>query len=477
MSSRKPGTASLRRLLALAVAVGLFGGGVIAGSLVATPDRKAKLKAWARDKPLLRRLYRETADAAGRGRRAGRWNQAPEATPHVITGSETDRIQELTAVGYLAGYEPAGELSQVTVHVEEQVYPGANLVLSGHAPEATLIDMDGTVLHRWRLDFRRAFPNVPQPKRLETLEYWRRVHLFEDGDLLAIFPDGGLLRIDRRSQLLWAVPGRFHHDLWVAADGTIYALSRRAVIVPWIHESELVLEDFIVVLNAEGEVLREVSLLAALRNSDYASFLEKRRPHGNIFHTNTLEIVEPVEAAPEFFSPGLALVSMRNLDLIALVDLEQERVTWALSGLWHEQHQPTLLENGRLLLFDNLGHDGRSKAIEFDPATQEITWSYLGTVENGFLSETMGSVQRLPNGNTLVTESDSGRAFELNPDNLRVWEFYNPHRAGDADELIATLFEVVRYDNDYVAGFLARAGAGEDISRETVAAAAESGER
>jgi hypothetical protein len=30
-----------------------------------------------------------------------------------------------------------------------------------------------------------------------------------------------------------------------------------------------------------------------------------------------------------------------------------------------------------------------------------------------------------------------------------VWEFHNPHRAGDNNELVATLFEMVRVDEDF----------------------------
>ena len=48
-----------------------------------------------------------------------------------------------------------------------------------------------------------------------------------------------------------------------------------------------------------------------------------------------------------------------------------------------------------------------------------------------------------------MTESDNGRAFEVAPDQEIVWEFYNPYRAGDADEYIATLFEVVRLPPDF----------------------------
>ena len=96
-----------------------------------------------------------------------------------------------------------------------------------------------------------------------------------------------------------------------------------------------------------------------------------------------------------------------------------------------------------------------SKVIEIDPFTQETVWAYRGTPENGFFTATCGSNQRLPNGNTLITESDAGRAFEVTPDNQIVWEYYNPGRAGEHNELIGTLFEVVRLPPDFPTDWLA----------------------
>ena len=104
-------------------------------------------------------------------------------------------------------------------------------------------------------------------------------------------------------------------------------------------------------------------------------------------------------------------------------------------------------------MFDNLGNDGRARVIEFDPATREVEWLYEGG-ENGLSSMTCGSNQRLANGNTLITESDSGRAVEVTPDKKVVWEYYTPGRAGENGELIATLFEVVRLPLDFPLGWL-----------------------
>src|SRR5690606_36181070 len=104
-------------------------------------------------------------------------------------------------------------------------------------------------------------------------------------------------------------------------------------------------------------------------------------------------------------------------------------------------------------LFDNLGgrdpRIGRSRVLEIDPATGAVTWSYEGTVKTPFQSDTCGSCQRMPNGNTVITESDHGRAFEVTRDGEIVWEFVSPHRAGERNELIATLFELIRLPPDF----------------------------
>ena len=67
-----------------------------------------------------------------------------------------------------------------------------------------------------------------------------------------------------------------------------------------------------------------------------------------------------------------------------------------------------------------------------------------GSAEGLPFRAAQGGVQRLANGNTLITESMGGRAFEVTRDGKIVWEFVSPHRAGDANELVAVLLDVVR---------------------------------
>lgn len=60
----------------------------------------------------------------------------------------------------------------------------------------------------------------------------------------------------------------------------------------------------------------------------------------------------------------------------------------------------------------------------------------------------------LPHGNTLITVSEPGRVIEVTSDKAVVWEFYNPKRAGERNEFIATLFQMERIPKDYCAGWL-----------------------
>lgn len=354
---------------------------------------------------------------------------------------------------YLQGYEPAGDgPTSVVVNVPGRVQPGLNLVLSGHDSEALLMDLEGRTLHRWRYPLRRFVPDLyAGDERIRKLEYFRRARVLPDGGLLAIFEGLGLIALDARSNLLWSYRGGAHHDLDLADDGTIWILDREGKALPRIDPERGVLEDRITVLSPDGEVLRSFSLLEAFERSDYAPLLHRMAEPPDILHTNTLEILDG-SLADEIpaFAAGHLLISVLALDTVAVVDPDTETVVWALAGLWRKQHQPTVVPGGRLLVFDNLGADGgaASRVLELDPRTQEITWRW-GGAEVGLLSRTLGSVQRLANGNVLITESENGRALEVERGGAVVWEYRNPRRAGEDNELVAALFEVERLPQDF----------------------------
>jgi len=108
---------------------------------------------------------------------------------------------------------------------------------------------------------------------------------------------------------------------------------------------------------------------------------------------------------------------------------------------------------GNILIFDNGGWGGYdvpnpgsptgvkaalrvySRVLEMDPVSIKIVWQYTPK-EAGFLepmdssrfySPFISGMQRLPNGNTLITEGSNGRVIEVTPDHEIVWEFISPY--------------------------------------------------
>ena len=70
----------------------------------------------------------------------------------------------------------------------------------------------------------------------------------------------------------------------------------------------------------------------------------------------------------------------------------------------------------------------------------------LGLVANSkFYSPLISSAQRLPNGNTLITEGCYMRMFEVTPENEVVWEFIAPFK-----NMREMVYRAYRYPYEYV---------------------------
>jgi len=211
-------------------------------------------------------------------------------------------------------------------------------------------------------------------------------------------------------------------------------------------------EDFITVLDPEGQIQSEVSVLRAILDSPFRGRFDAATPKkaGDLLHTNSLVVLDGrgSDRAP-WLAAGNVLISMRAPSLLAVVDLEAQRVVEMWSGEFRFQHDAEILENGNLMLFDNSGLGRFSRVIESEPVTREVRWSYAGSPSQPFYSQYIGAAQRLPNGNTLITESGEGRAFEVRRDGTIVWEYNSPHRAGEHQQLVASLLEVTRLPVDF----------------------------
>jgi hypothetical protein len=251
---------------------------------------------------------------------------------------------------------------------------------------------------------------------------------------------------------LWVRCESYHHDL--DEKGRIFALKADFEVVSLQSRRQRVLVDFVEILDADGKTSKMISLPTAAATGPHDSLLG-RISRSDVFHTNTISVLSgPGTRDSGPFRTGNLLVSMRNIDAIATLDADAGSIRWALTGSFRAPHEPSLLESGRILLFDNLGRDGRSRIVEIDPSTGETGWTYPG--DGGDLySSICGTTQRLANGNTLITESTAGRAIEVTPDGEVVWEFRSPHRVDRQGEvLVAILGDTTRIPAEEVDGWL-----------------------
>ena len=373
--------------------------------------------------------------------------------------SEPEQVSAIMALPYLQGYVKAPEVTGVTRYVRSKAYRGLTLYSSGHASHASLIDMKGNVLHEWSYPLSQIFPDLVEEK---ATPFWDNIYLYENGDLLAIYNRGGMIKLDKDSTLIWSYKCRAHHDIDLDAAGNIYTLTAD---VEELKEGVRVQDNSILILSPQGERLGKMSLLQLMNRSQnevVQSYFKRvlgitLNGREDIFHANTLEILDGSAAqhSPTVFKKGNILICMLTISSIAIIDPTVPDMIWWLGPkIWFEgQHNPTLLPNGNILIFDNhyRGSKEQSRVLEFEPFALRVVREYK---PEGFHTDTHGTNVPLPNGNILVGESNMGRIFEISPDNEIVWEFLNPHTTGDNNDLIAAVFAAYRYDPSYVSSWL-----------------------
>jgi hypothetical protein len=407
--------------------------------------------------PAAREAPTAAPEASGAGESETLWGRFRRAKPGSEAAGEQDELLELLEqIGYVSGSQGAAG-SGVQRYRASDAYQGLNFYTSGHAPEAVLMDMQGSVLHRWRFEAAAAWPDVPAIETQSNARWWRRAKLLPNGDVLAIFAGIGIVKLDRASKLSWARLNGAHHDLDVQADGSILTLTREWRRIDFVNPERPVLEDLVVLLDENGRELRRVSLLEAFERSEFRALWRERAPRdGDILHANSVSRLDGRLAKRDpAFRAGNVLISCRTTNVIAILDLDAGKIVWARAGGFRGQHDPKLVGRGRMLLFDNLGLGERSRVIEMDPIAGRPTWVFEGSAAEPFFSRTCGSAERLANGNVLIVESDNGRAFEVTREKRVVWEFWNPNRAGEQGEFIATLFDLERLPLDYARAWLA----------------------
>lgn len=146
---------------------------------------------------------------------------------------------------------------------------------------------------------------------------------------------------------------------------------------------------------------------------------------------------------------GDIVFSCRNNDRVAIIDHSSGELRWKFTKT-HGQHNPTFVEDGNVLIFDN--RTAASRVIEVSPATDEIVWSYEGNPGPQLFSGHISGVSRQPGGNVLLCEGTSGRLLEVTQQRQPAWEWINPfvNNAANGSPTVS-IYRVHRYLPDHPA--------------------------
>jgi len=336
-----------------------------------------------------------------------------------------------------------------TIYDPDKCYNGYTLFPPG--PKVTLIDMNGNVVNEWDVQAIRA-------------------KLLRNGNLLVAARRAGRRaemgagrragrRAERRAgknpvqefswdgRLVWEYvppgPVGVHHDVTRLDNGNTFLLSkdllpdeyRKKITDPVRRSATQIRVDLVLEVTPEKEVVWEWHMY---EHVDVNRYCEICNP-GDWTHVNTVRALPEnrhYDAGDERFRPGNIILSPRNLSFIFIVDKKTKEIVWEYTGTYAGglagQHEPYMIEKGlpgegNIIVFDNgappmrsVAHTGNSYIIEIDPVTEKLVWKYED--RRKFYSPFTSSVQRLPNGNTLICESGTPRIFEVTREGEIVWE-------------------------------------------------------
>jgi hypothetical protein len=352
----------------------------------------------------------------------------------------------------------------LTYHQSQRSTKGYTLITPAGGDSVYLIDMEGRIVHRWRLtDVRPAYARLlddgklllsvrpldlgPPPDRDEFRKnpppFERRVQ-FIGGHF------GELRELDWEGNMVWQyVNNALHHDYVRLENGN--TLFPEFVELPEeLHKGVRgggprrrgeklppLISDDLVEIDHDGNEVRRIHIWKLL--DPKKDTIEPMQGRWEWTHTNGIDVNEASDI----------VFSARQCSRVGIIDGESEALRWkyAETAL---QHNPTWVGEGNVQIFDN----GRvtSRIVEINPENDEVVWSFRGQPAQQFFSGHISGAQRLANNSVVVCEGSSGRLFEVTRDGEVVWEWINPFtNLGPRGGAQVTLYRAHRYLPDHPA--------------------------
>ena len=205
---------------------------------------------------------------------------------------------------------------------------------------------------------------------------------------------------------------------------------------------------------------------------------------GDWIHVNAASYLGPNKWWSEdqekykMFNPENIIISNRQTNTSCIIEKATGKIVWQIGPYYYKdsiwefngkvykkaykrlkqiigQHHTHMIPEGlpgagNIMIYDNGGYAGYgprnpgahagwsdarrdySRVIEIDPRTLKIIWEHSAKTmgmrnKYQFYSDYVSSAQRLPNGNTLITNGAVGQMQEVTKEHEIVWEYISPY--------------------------------------------------
>ena len=350
----------------------------------------------------------------------------------------------------------------LTFHRTGRSTKGYTLITPGQDNAAYLLDIDGRIVHRWvfhsidpgygrlldngNLLMSGSDPALPDPPEDEPTKEpppFER-HITRLGGYKTT-----LQEVDWDGNVVWQFENRAqHHDFarlpngntmvpeWVELPQDLHKRVKGGYKEPRERLPPL-LGDDLVEFDPAGNEVRRIhtwKLFDPIKDPINAT---KRRWEWT--HVNALDINQAGDIA----------FSARTNDRVCVIDGQSGELALKFSDTVG-QHHVTWVDDDHIQVFDN-GRT-RSRVLEIQVDTGEVTWTYEGDPVHSFFSNYISGAERLWSGSVLVCEGSSGRLFEVTRAGEVVWEWINPFVNHRSDGKIAVgIYRAHRYRPDHAA--------------------------
>lgn len=287
----------------------------------------------------------------------------------------------------------------------EVLSKGCILITTDHNEKGLLLDRiflinrKGKILKKWRLDSRTKYATLDKEGNL-----WALINKSYTGKLDPLITKSTFIKLNKEGETIYEKEffGAHHKFSIIDSSKVIFpTFSKRKY-------KDKYFQDRLVILNLKtGKIEKSFEMANYFPQAENVRLNSGQEITRNIHHINSIEY----RKNDPLFKKEVALFSIRNLNKVAILDLKEEKILWEskIPGIF-QGHNARFLDNGDILYFNN-GRE-ESEVIQIDPLENKVVWKFKNRFQ--FHSHIKGGAQRLPNGNTLILQSQKAHLFEVN---------------------------------------------------------------